>query len=239
MPYIIYIPEITNAKNVSKMETNLKKHISTKSDKSVHDSQSVRAELQRKSVHFVVFLVLLAMYPQLDKKTLLITLIPISVLLIVLEIERIRSKTFANFVITNFKSLLRNQELKSSMRKMHLIGCTWACLSFTLITILFSFQLAASCFAMFLVADAMAAIIGKWLGRNCWRKSKKTIEGSVAFFCTGLIIIILFPNVNFKPGAIAVLTATAVEIIEWPIDDNFSVPLAATTSLFLIEKLFV
>lgn len=207
-------------------------------NKTIKDNLPIKAELLRKLVHFVASFALVVIYPMLDKSRLLAILVPSSIILLLFELQRVRSKTFSYFVIRNFKFLLRAEELKSSMGKMHIIGSTWACWSFTLITILFSPHIAVPCFAMFLMADAGAALVGKWLGRYHWAKSKKTIEGSVAFLCIGVVMMLLFPDVVFETGAIAVLVATVAEIPEKPFNDNLRVPLIAAAALFLVEKLF-
>ncbi|MDB4920042.1 hypothetical protein [Mucilaginibacter sp.] len=217
----------------------LKKILVDIKNKAISDDLSIKSELLRKSVHFIAYFNIILIYPLLDKSGLLMLLVPTSLMLILFELQRVRSRTFDNFVKMNFKFLLRSEELKTSMSKMQIISSTWACWSFTVISILFPLHIAVSCFAMFLIADAMAALVGKWIGKNHWIKSKKTIEGSVAFLCTGLIVMLLFPGVVFKAGAIAVLVATMAEIPKRPLDDNFRVPLIGAIALFLFEKLFV
>ena len=93
-----------------------------------------------------------------------------------------------------------------------------------------------SCYAMFLIADGMAAIFGKWLGTHNWPNSKKTFEGSLAFFLSGLATLAFF-QANLLVACIAVLLAALAEIPEKPFDDNFRVPLVATTVYFVAERL--
>tara|TARA_B100001559_G_C15954288_1_gene373542 strand:- start:254 stop:508 length:255 start_codon:yes stop_codon:yes gene_type:complete len=73
-------------------------------------------------------------------------------------------------------------------------------------------------------SDTAAAIIGKMYGKT--KIFKKTLEGSLAFFITSLIIIlVMIPEVNLGLGLVAILAATIVESLPISVDDNLSVPL--------------
>gem|GEM_PF-1318255 len=78
------------------------------------------------------------------------------------------------------------------------IGCFLA-------TILFTETVAIACIAVLALADAMSTLVGYYFGRHKLpTNSKKTWEGSTAFFATSLAILLLFVN-----PAYAVLTKSS------------------------------
>jgi len=93
-----------------------------------------------------------------------------------------------------------------------------------------SASMAATALAVPIVGDAAAALVGRRFGRT--RIGRKSLEGSAAFFLSGMAVGWLCLGENPLALAVAVLAATVVEALPLPVDDNLSVPLV--TALVLL-----
>jgi len=69
------------------------------------------------------------------------------------------------------------------------------------------------------IGDALAAIIGKTLGRHRFSNGK-SLEGSLAYLITGLAI--LTPLMGLLPALIGATAGMIAEFYDFPPDDNFS-----------------
>jgi len=103
-----------------------------------------------------------------------------------------------------------------------------------------SIAIAALVFLTF--GDAMSTIIGKRFGKIRFF-NQKSIIGSGAFFvtcfATGLILMILpGMNLSFLTVLIGSLTATIVELLPIPVDDNLSVAPVTIIVMQIISKVF-
>ena len=83
----------------------------------------------------------------------------------------------------------------------------------------------------------ISALVGSYLGKIRLTKSK-TLEGSIAFFITCLLIGVVFKRAGFNFSWLAIfsssLFASMVELIPY-IDDNLSVPLVAGITFKLLS----
>ncbi|MCW1296534.1 MAG: hypothetical protein OH319_02535 [Candidatus Parvarchaeota archaeon] len=91
--------------------------------------------------------------------------------------------------------------------------------------IIFKQEIALASIAILSVGDTFSGLIGFFYGKNkVPLNSKKTIEGSIAFFITALIAASFF--VEFKLAFFGALIGTIVEVL--PIeDDNLPIPIAS------------
>ena len=95
---------------------------------------------------------------------------------------------------------------------------------------------------MLIISDTIAALIGKRFGKP--RFFGKSIEGSFAFFLSGVIVVALTPKVAYLPmeyliGAVAVMVGTIVEAVPVGTDDNLAIPLATGGTLWLMYAMFL
>jgi glycerol-3-phosphate acyltransferase PlsY len=74
--------------------------------------------------------------------------------------------------------------------------------------------------------------VGKGIGRV--RILGKTLEGSIAFFFTALLIVWIYPNLNRFSGGLAALGATVIEILPIKVNDNLTIPLVAGAIMFFL-----
>ncbi|MCB0601626.1 MAG: hypothetical protein KDC28_10375 [Saprospiraceae bacterium] len=199
-------------------------------------SLPIKAELQRKSIHLMMALVLIVLYRATNRPVIIGLFVALAILAGIFEWLRIRHFTAALQLQKRFAFLMRPEELESKPKDIHLIGATWVLWSLAILTILYPVKLVTLCYTMFLIADGMAALVGKWIGKHFWPASKKTMEGSLAFFISGMITMTIFPDTDLKAAGLAVFFGTISEILVKPFDDNFRVPLIVTTVYFLAEQ---
>jgi len=84
------------------------------------------------------------------------------------------------------------------------------------------------------VGDAMAAIVGKSLGSHRF-KNGKSLEGSLAYFTSG--VIILWPFLGLPLAVIGSLAGMIAEFYNFPPDDNFSNQLTISLALYVASTL--
>lgn len=131
--------------------------------------------------------------------------------------------------------VLRNSERQH--QHFTVTGGVYVLASSLLCTLLFSNIIAAISITVMLISDTLAALVGKAVGqRKIYRN--KSLEGSVAFFVSALIIMMLFNPLHAftYAGVIACFAAVFMELFEqwFELDDNFSVPLVIGIVLTLI-----
>lgn len=137
--------------------------------------------------------------------------------------------------ILPFASVLRNRERQH--KHFSLTGGVYILASSLVCTLLFSPVIAAIALTVMLISDTLAALVGKAIGqRKIYRN--KTLEGTVAFFVSALLIMMLFnPLFTFTyVSVIACLAAVFMELFEqwFELDDNFSIPLVIGIILTVI-----
>ncbi|WP_297471148.1 diacylglycerol/polyprenol kinase family protein [Thermococcus sp.] len=93
-------------------------------------------------------------------------------------------------------------------------------------------NVAIGAIALATLGDAFAAIIGKTFGRHRFSNGK-SVEGSLAYFFTGMVI--LTPLVGPLPALIGSLAGTIAEFYNLPPDDNFSNQLAVALAVYFFH----
>ena len=101
--------------------------------------------------------------------------------------------------------------------------------SFTVVYF-FPREVAIGAITLATLGDALAAIIGKTLGRHRFSNGK-SLEGSLAYFLTGIAVLI--PLIGLLPAFVGALAGTIAEFYNLPPDDNFSNQLAVAFAAFL------
>lgn len=124
-----------------------------------------------------------------------------------------------------FKMLRRKEKQK---KKFQICGSLYVLIASMLAVVLFSKEIAVVSLSVMLISDTFAAIFGKIYGSREIRKNK-TMEGTIAFFISSLIVMLLCNSlfaVNYA-SIIACFAATVAEVYEDKIkvDDNLSIPL--------------
>ena len=187
-------------------------------------------EIRRKIMHTWPIIIPIA-YRFVSKDTALMIMLPICAFYVFCDIFRHFHEGFRQFfdriITANF---LREHE------KNGLIGSSYFIFGALLAVILFRKPVTIASLYILIISDAMAAIVGTGWGKT--RIFAKSLEGSIAFFVSGIIVVLL--ALQDKPlwgesamqghlwwGVLAVLGATVVELFPTGLDDNLTVPLVA------------
>jgi len=183
-------------------------------------------EITRKVVHLVSLAIPIG-YALTSKETALIILIPLSLAFLTIDIlrryvPRLRSLFERYFIGT----VLREKE------KDRLMGSTYFLLASVLVILLFPPAIANASLLILIISDTCAAWVGKGIGKV--RILDKTLEGSLAFLVSALLIVWIFPGLDRLSASLAALGATVVELLPIHMDDNLSIPFVAGAIMFFL-----
>lgn len=164
-----------------------------------------------------------------------LTLVIISAVLslfIIIEFWRFSNPQFNAKIFNRFKSILKENERKRIFTTTSLLISVW------LTVVLFSKGIAIMALLFLIFGDIASALVGKNFGRIRW--GEKTLEGSFAFFITCLLVV-FFVNLteirlNWTVAVLGALTATLVELLPLPIDDNFTIALVSGIIMTIVSK---
>ena len=202
-------------------------------------SQTYGAEVIRKGIH-LFSLSIPIIYYFLSKETALTILFPLTVFFVANDLARLHVKPFGRFYERLFGSILRSHERNDRGRR--LTGASYVLISATLCVWLFPKVIFLTAFAILIVSDSAAALVGRRLGRRPFLA--KSLEGTTAFFVSALIVVGLAPKVTYSLaeyliGAVAALLGAVVEAAPQAVDDNLAIPLAIGTFLWLLYAMFL
>ena len=74
------------------------------------------------------------------------------------------------------------------------------------------------------VADALAAVVGRRLGRTRY-PGGKSLEGTVAFATAAFVLALGIPGIGVAVAAAVALVLSVIEAFTLPVDDNLYLPL--------------
>ena len=200
---------------------------------------SYGAELVRKGIH-LFSLSIPVIYSFLSKDTALSILIPLTVFFVANDLARLYIRPVGRFYERVFGAILRSHERNDRGRR--LTGASYVLISAALCVWLFPKVIFLTAFAILIVSDSAAALVGRRFGRRPFLA--KSLEGTTAFFVSALIVVGLAPKVIYSPteyfiGALAALLGAVVEAAPQAVDDNLAIPLAIGTFLWLLYALFL
>jgi len=184
-----------------------------------------KIELMRKGIH-LFSLSIPILYYYVPRHIALSIAIPLTTILITLDVLRYYSKTIASLWSNIFGFMLRKHETGS---KKALTGGTYVAISATLCILLFPKVLVITSFAILIISDISAALVGKKFGKI--KIFDKTLEGSIAFFVSAFIVILLTPKIQHLPleyiiAIIGAFFGALAELFSFNIlDDNLAIPL--------------
>ena len=133
---------------------------------------------------------------------------------------------------------MRNEEKPPLGSPIAINGATWVLISATLLTVIFPIHIACATFSLFILGDAAAAIVGRKFGKTHWPRSKKTVEGSSAFFILSVLTLVFFNFLSWPAIILVSIIAMTLEIIPLPINDNVRVPILTGFVIFGFEYAF-
>jgi len=170
-------------------------------------------------------LVLLFRTGAFQDHTLLLALAALLVGLLLLDMARLAVPEVNRVFFRHFSLLASPRETT------RLASSTWYLMGILLTLILFPREAALGGILVLALADPSASFAGQRWGRK--KVGAGTMEGSLVF------AVVAFGALSFWapwPQALgAALVTATVEALPWPVDDNFSVPLAAAGALLLLS----
>jgi len=194
--------------------------------------QTVRSELLRKGIHLssVVIPVLYFLTP---RDTALLISALLTVLALGIDLGRYYYPPFATRFNVVFGKLLRRHESDPGSKRLN--GGTYVLVAATVSILIFPKLIAIIAFIVLIVSDLSAALVGRVFGRRPFLG--KSLEGSLAFFLSGLVVMAATPKFEYLPGEYAIgvaalLVGTLVEALPVEIDDNLSVPLSVGLTMW-------
>ncbi len=178
-------------------------------------------ELRRKAVHLATLIIPIG-YSLTSDTAVLSFLVPFFLLYLTVDLLRHVHPGLASlFRKYFFGRVLREKEEPT------LMGSTYFLFSSILTILLFTKPIAIASLLILILSDTAAALVGKGFGRV--PLFGKTLEGSLAFFGTSLLIVWLYPGLDRLSGSVAALGASVIEALPIPLDDNLTIPLIAGT----------
>jgi dolichol kinase len=197
--------------------------------------ESYAAEIIRKSIHLFALAIPVAYY-FISRKTALTILIPLALAFGLTDLARLSIPAVGALYNRFFGFLLRRHETRTT--KPHLNGATFVLVSSIICIWLFPKVIVITAFAILIISDTAAALIGRRFGRHPFRT--KTVEGTTAFLLTALLVVGVAPKISYVPaeyliGALAAILATLVEAFSGElIDDNLSVPITICIVMWIL-----
>ena len=196
---------------------------------------SLSIELKRKAIHLSSSVIPVSYY-FIERNPLLIILTTAFAAMVIIDILRMRSE-FVRKVYGKFLGdILRPHENKSE--RIYFTGGTYIILAFLLCILIFEKNIAILSMLIIVFCDSAAAIAGKVFGKH--HIGNKTMEGSISFFLTGVILffVVIKPDniVLIISGVISLMLITVFELLPVKIDDTLSVPLMFGILFSLLTK---
>jgi dolichol kinase len=187
------------------------------------DTLSYRQELARKLIHIASSIIPLSIW-YYGMGTMKIWIVSIAITLILLDFGRRYSTILQNIYRSLFLFVTRPIEFK------RVSGAAWVFSGAALTILLFREDIVIVSLLVLSLADSAAAIVGLKYGNT--KLFQKSLEGSIAFFLTSLVIILSLTSFPLGIQIIAAMTATVSELFSnETINDNLLVPFATAATL--------
>jgi dolichol kinase len=192
------------------------------------------AEVQRKAIHlsFVVLpaqlLSQLLPWPRSHTEWRLF-LIALCLAAIVIDLFRIHERRVRTLFRGFFGELIREHE------EFSLMGSTYLLIASLLAIEIFPRNIAAAAIGFTVVGDATAAMVGRRWGRRPF--FNKTIEGAVGGLVGCLLwgaVLVLTGSLGWPLALLGAVTASLVELLPIPLDDNLGMTLIAGYAMRLL-----
>ncbi len=201
--------------------------------------RSYAAELVRKGIH-LSSLSIPIVYSFISKSTALTILVPLTLLFGLTDLARHVFPSFGRLYHRWLGWLLRTHEKDHSTRR--LTGATYVLLSATLGLLIFPKVIIITAFAIMIVSDSVAALVGRKFGKHPF--IRKSLEGTSAFFVSAVAVVMLAPKIGYIPaeyliGITGALLGAIVEAVSTSIDDNFSVTFSIAASMWVMYVVFL
>ncbi|OPX32373.1 MAG: hypothetical protein B1H40_02600 [Candidatus Latescibacteria bacterium 4484_181] len=198
---------------------------------------SLAGEIGRKLIHLCSLAIPIG-YLFLPRDFVLQVIILVAAGSLTLDLARLRNRPLGKTFLKVSKPLLKKDE------RARLTGSTYLLLASVVCVFFFDRSIAIAALLFLSLGDPMASFVGRRAGRT--HIGKKTLEGSLACLGTCLtvgviisILPVLLPNLsNFHLKVetifIGALTATVVELLPLPLDDNALIPMLSGLAMQIV-----
>jgi len=194
---------------------------------------SFRQELLRKATHMGALVIPGGYYILgLSRGEMLAIIIPITLLMILIDISRLRQWRFWR----NFAGPLTSRMIRAHEHAGDFTGATYILVAVCVTVAMYDKPIAVAALAFIIVGDSAAALIGRRFGKHHFF-TNKSIEGSLACLAGTAIVAVVAPNLTITIGLIGALVATITEAIPFGIDDNITVPVLSGLVMTLALKI--
>jgi dolichol kinase len=201
--------------------------------------RSYSGEVVRKAIH-LSSLSIPIVYSFISTTTALLILVPLTLVFGLADLARLLSPRFRILYHAWFGWLLRAHEKSQDEKRLN--GATYVLLSATIGILLFPKVIIITAFAILIVSDSVAALVGRRFGRHPFLK--KSFEGTFAFFISAVAVVCLAPKISYIPaeyliGIAAAFLGAIVEALPIPLDDNLSIPFSIGAAMWLMYGTFL
>ncbi len=178
-----------------------------------------KLEFRRKLIHMGSLVIPIG-YVFVSKDGAIMPLLGVTAFFLFFDIVRHYSQTMRLIYEKHLiGSVIRQRERNG------LVGATYLMIGACLCVWFFDKPIAIVSLLVLIISDTAAALVGNTLGRTPLFGTK-TLEGSMAFLLSALLIVFVYPGVPFLWGLAGAVAATLVEVLPLRIDDNLLIPLA-------------
>jgi dolichol kinase len=193
-----------------------------------------RHELVRKAIH-MCSLSIPIVYFFLTREQALWILVPMTIAFFVVDVARFYSRTVSRWFYNWFGWLLRRHEQDEAVKRLS--GATNVLISACFCVLVFPKIITVNAFAILIVSDTTSALIGRRFGKR--RFFRKSLEGSIAFFVSALIVVLIAPKIERLPmeylaAVIASAVGAFVEAASTTIDDNITIPISIGITMWFL-----
>ncbi len=192
-------------------------------------------EILRKTTHMFALVLPGGYYfLELNRAELLVYLIPSTILVIILDISRLRGwQLWFKVLKPVVGRMVRSHEAAGDFT-----GATYILITFCFVVAVFDKPVAIAALAFIIVGDTFAALVGRRWGKHRFFNGK-SIEGSIACLIGTLIVAIFTPNLIVPVAVTGAVVAAFVEALPLGIDDNVSVPLLSGLVMTLLSAVLM
>ena len=177
----------------------------------------------RKLFHLFGGLGLLGVYFILSRELALMLYALLFVIVLALDLVRLRVPAFNQFIFTRFGSIIRPIEAKK------LTGTPPYILGIGLSLLFFRTDVAVTAISFLAFGDVAAATVGEQYGNI--KIAGKSLEGTLAFIVAaggaGLLLSVVGIALPLGIFMLGMFVAAGVELLPLPVNDNLVIPLAA------------
>jgi dolichol kinase len=205
----------------------------------VNNNTPMTGEILRKTIHFASAAISIGYY-YIDRNIVLVVLGVMLFFMLGVEYVKYKSTFVYNLYMKYFKHMLREHEY--NMRMVRINGASWVVISCIICIIVFPKLIAITGMLMLSLADSTAGLLGRLYGKKQYAPNRSYV-GTAAFFIVGVIIVLLSPKYLYTTneyiiGFAAVAVTTLAEAMNLPIDDNFTIPVVASATLYVLYLIF-